>query len=173
MARRWHDDADWTDVDFTSVRNRTGKFPFNGYPHVTIGEQRLAKLLTRMGIAYTPDVRLVVRAENGRDGMIFVPDFVFNRQVYVWHEPNGRQMLIHGIEVKKASRGFFPGRAIRKVKLVREERRINILLLNHKQIDFFLLCGRLPMHLARQRKPKRKKHKRFHRPTHKRNSKSP
>lgn len=156
MARRWHDDANWTDIEFNSIMIKNGRYPYNGYPHVTVGEQMLARLLTRQGIPYTPDVRMTFRDESGKWGVTFVPDFVFNRYSFVWCSEKGRQFLIHGIEVKRASRGFFPGKTIRKARLLRNEKNINILLLSHKQIRQYTMRGGLPLHKPRFRKKETK-----------------
>jgi hypothetical protein len=154
MARRWRDDADWTDIEMVSIRNEGGKFDFNGYPHVTIGEQMLAELLTGQGIPYTPEVRMTFRDENGRHGVTYVPDFVFNKTAYVWEGIRKQQFLIHGIEVKRASRGFFSGKAIRLVRLLKSGRRITILLMSHRQIEHWRQVGHLPLRLPRLKRHK-------------------
>lgn len=155
MARRWTDDADWSGYDLKSNRIKHGKYLFAGYPHVTVGEQALARLLTRQGIPYTPDVRFTFRDETGRRGVVFVPDFVFNKTAYIWEGIRGRRFLIHGIEVKRASRGYFRKKEVRKVKLLKWRRGINILLMSHRQIRYFGLRGKLPLRVPRMRRQKK------------------
>lgn len=158
MARRWRDDANWTGIEMKSLRNQhtPERYRFDGYPHVTIGEWMVAKLLTRMGIPYTPDVTVTMTAENGKDGAIWVPDFVFNKKAYVWNTRE-RQFLIHGIEVKRARMGYFRQRDMDRVRMLKEQRGISILLLSHKQIRYFMAKGKLPLEPARMSKAERRR----------------
>ena len=77
---------------------------------------------------------------------IFVPDFIFNRRAYVWSDESGEQLL-HGLEAKRAKSGCFSSRAKKKVKLLKEQRGINVKLLSEADIRHYCQLGALPMRL--------------------------
>jgi hypothetical protein len=148
MPKTYRDTADWGGVDFKSVDvgadSKPGGLIFDDYHYATKGEWRLAKLLTSHGIPFTPDVGFALTMLDGRLGR-FVPDFVFNAQSFIW-TAEGKQRLIHGIEVKGHTRaGTFSERALEKVRLLREQRGIIILLLSDAQVKHYFCKNRLPL----------------------------
>lgn len=145
---KFRDQADWTGVRFQSVDVGAGNKPkrlnLDGYQYATEGELRLAVLLTDMGIPFTPDIPLTLTLPNGKT-RLFVPDFVFNREPFIWCA-RGKQVLIHGIEAKGKTRlGTFSERALENVRLLRAQRGIAILLLSNAQIKQYFFKGRLPL----------------------------
>ncbi|MEA3226549.1 MAG: hypothetical protein U9Q07_11415, partial [Planctomycetota bacterium] len=53
----------WRGIDFVSVDVgiRHDDYLHNGYRYVTAGEKKIACLLDRQGIAFTPDIRINMR----------------------------------------------------------------------------------------------------------------
>lgn len=148
MPKVFRDGARWEGVDFVSVdvgaRNKSEKLVYDGYQYATKGERQLAELLTELGIAFTPDVPFWLPKDDGRS-RLFVPDFVFNRQAYLWYGRR-RPTLIHGIEAKgKTKDGTFSERALENVRLLKEHRDVTILLLSNSQIKQYFNKGRLPL----------------------------
>lgn len=147
-ARQPRDHADWQGIVLHSIdvgaHNKPSSLEYGGYQYATKGERQLAELLTAMSVDFTPDVPFQLRLDNGKWRQ-FVPDFVFNRQAYVWHGRR-RPMLIHGIEAKGKTRmGTFSEKALENVRLLREQRGIVILLLSNAQIKQYFHKGRLPL----------------------------
>jgi len=143
----------WRGIKLVSVDVgvRHDDFLHDGYRYVTIGELRIARLLDKQGISFTPDVQVTMRkfdaSSNGgrsRKTVIYVPDFIFNRDTYIWTDQDGDEFEIHGIEAK-ASPGAPP-----KVQLLFERRNIRILVLGDKEINAFARNGRLPLKLLRR-----------------------
>jgi hypothetical protein len=142
--------ANWSGVEFVSraVGCKHDLYVFEGYRYCTYGEFMVAKLLTTMGVSFTPDVSF--RIEN--DGTIknktrfFVPDFVFNGDEYFWTELDGAVTVIHGIECKAGIR------KPEKIRLLYEQRGINILILSEAEIDYYAQRSRLPLCLSQRYK---------------------
>ena len=151
MPKTFHDSADWNGIALESVDVGAGNKPksltVDGYQYATQGEMRLATILAHMGIAFTPDVRIQLSAADGRE-RFFVPDFVFDRQPFIW-TARGKRKLIHGIEAKGKTRaGVFSEKALENVRLLQEQRGIAILLLSNSQIKHFWKKMKLPLHPA-------------------------
>ncbi len=154
---RHRDEARWEGVALVSkdvgTRNKPARWRIGGVQYATEGEAMLAQLLIAMGIPFTPNVSFQVefprRSGKKRE---FVPDFVFDRQAFVWCGPHG-ETLIHGIEAKGA--GNTPGsrrparkamaRARFKIRLLQEQRSIVIKLLTDAEIKRFFEKGKLPL----------------------------
>jgi hypothetical protein len=133
------DTADWTGIEMCSIDVGGGvknsRWSWNGVHYVTEGEFDLAKLLTAIGIPFTPNVAIVLR--DAAPYGAFVPDFVFNARSYVWRGDR----VIHGFEVK----GRITPKAVEKARLLFEQRGISILLLTDRQVKRFARAGRLPL----------------------------
>ena len=151
------DAADWDGVDLVSVNVgaiKNARNRYQGFQYATEAEAMLAELLTRMRIPFTPNVFFsLARNSAGGNSRCFVPDFVFDKRAFLWHGGTGQRELIHGIEAKGAAPGRFPPRALEKVRLLCEQRRIVIKLLTNVEIRAFYRAGALPMYP----KPVRKK----------------
>lgn len=121
----------------------------NGYQYCTNGEYRMATLLDKQGIAFTPDVQFCFR----NDARCIVADFVFNKDEYLWTGV-GPQQVIHGIEVKGKidgkRGGIFKPAAVEKIELLKKERGINILLLSNAQVRVYWARGELPLKLIKK-----------------------
>jgi len=147
------DAADWSGVplkshDVGTRANRKHSYPFGGVCYATEGEMLLAKLLIEMGVPFTPNVQFVLKPPPGRRSrtdVIFVPDFIFNKQAYIWTDENGREELIHGLEAKGMNPDQFTAKGRAKVRLLRETRGINVRLISTKEIRAYLRSGTLPM----------------------------
>jgi hypothetical protein len=142
----------WRDIDFVSadVGVRHDRYLYNGYRYVTWGEERIARMLDSQGVAFTPDVQIVMHRFDVTDGnrqtrqrVIFVPDFIFNRDTYIWTDSEGIGSEIHGIEAKAAVR--HPD----KVKLLFLRRNIRILVLGNEEIASYEKKGGIPLRLLR------------------------
>ncbi|MEY4723424.1 MAG: hypothetical protein RLZZ324_937 [Candidatus Parcubacteria bacterium] len=149
------DTARWNGVqirryDFGAADRRqrhNGQHVFGGVAYRTGSEAHVAELLTKHRIPFTHDVRFDLICEAGKP-RIHVPDFVFNRQAFVWLGSKGREpMLIHGIEVKARCRdtGKFPERAWENVRILRKLRGINILLMSDEAAARHWRQGSLPI----------------------------
>ncbi len=147
------DRADWSGIVLESVNvgaHPCDRLKLDGYQYVNEQELALAKLLKRMGIPFTPDVRIVLdvppdaRGERGSAQRIYVPDFIFDKTAYLWWGIGGRQ-VIHGLEAKRAVSGHFPARAIQNIDLLAAQRNVRVKLLSGAQIMRFAAKGALPM----------------------------
>jgi hypothetical protein len=149
------DKARWTGIrmrshDVGARKMKGGKprdrYTHNGVHYRTASECMLAKLLARQKVDFTPNVRFVFKTQDGQRRE-FVPDFIFNRQAYVWtgskkHKP----LLIHGIEAKGRTRnGKFSERAWENIRLLRHHHGIVVLLLSNEAIQRFWRQGWLPL----------------------------
>lgn len=120
----------------------------NGVQYVTEGEAVLARLLADLEIPFTPNVKFVLKGvpgtKNGHD-VIYVPDFIFDRQAFIWRNEDGSEEVVHGIECK----GLHPRRCrvkgSEKVRLLRLQRGINVKMLSTDEIREFARSGQLPM----------------------------
>jgi len=152
--RRLVDQANWDGVILRSTNvggtaKNNGSMLVNGVQYVTEGEAVLARLLLRLGIPFTPNVKFVLKAGPGtkdRRDVIYVPDFIFNRVAYVWRNEDGTEEVIHGIECK----GLHPRRCrtkgSEKVRLLGERYGIRIKMLSTDEIKAFARRkGGLPM----------------------------
>jgi len=151
------DEANWEGVALVSkdvgTRNKPARWRIAGIQYATEGEAMLAQLLIAMGIPFTPNVSFEMefprRSGTKRE---FVPDFVFNRQAFIWCGPHG-ETLIHGIEAKGAGptpRSRRPAknaysRARLKIQLLQEQRGIVIKLLTDGEIRRYFEKGKLPL----------------------------
>lgn len=140
------DGANWTGLELCSVvvggagKNGTA-FRFQGVDYVTQGEFFMARLLVELGLAFTPNVRFHLTDSKGRK-VIYVPDFILNRQAYVWDD----REVIHGFEAKCVlGGGDFTEKAKRKVRLLKEQYGIAVKLITDEQIKEFFLAGMLPI----------------------------
>jgi len=124
------DEADWSDIAFESVSvGAKGVHRYRGRSYVTPGELAIARALHVKRIEFTPDVFVSLPVGPGLP-FIYVPDFIFNSQVYVWTEPDGSELLIHGLEIKHRTRsGAFPPKGIYKTDKLYELRKIRVRLL--------------------------------------------
>lgn len=153
------DQADWDGLTLESAdvgaRTRRRRWRVGGVQYTTEGEAVLARLLIYMGVNFTPDVPIMLLPERSGDAVsLYVPDFVFDREPYVWHWPNGGRSVIHGLEVKGATRpqagSAKPAkksfrRTERKIERLRLQRNIVILLLTDREVLRYFERGRLPM----------------------------
>ncbi|MFH1047725.1 MAG: hypothetical protein V1738_05455 [Patescibacteria group bacterium] len=141
----------WGGIDFVSVDVgvRHDTYLHNGYRYVTKGEMITAQLLDAQGIAYTPDVSICMRkhtvSDSGRHkykSVIYIPDFIFNRDSYIWTEPSGDEYIIYGIECKASSSGISD-----KVRLLFKRRNIRVIVLGEKEIIDYQNKGGFPLKL--------------------------
>lgn len=143
------DSASWDGISVRSISvgaRKVGRVNFyKGYYYANEYEVLLARLLVRMRIPFTPDVKMCVRYDDGRTGY-FVPDFIFDKHAYIWTTPQGKTRLIHGIEAKGlTSAGDFPEKAKRRIRLLEEQRGIRIWLMCNKMIKRWYGRGYLPI----------------------------
>jgi len=143
-VRLLEDEAVWTDVRLASVNVGNTRKPqrlrFNGYQYCTDGECHLARLLHAHGVSFTPDVNFVLELPDGKPRR-FVPDFIFNRRAWLWVDSCRRVELIHGFEVKgKANRDDFSERARQNVRLLWEQRGINVKLISDARALILFKC---------------------------------
>lgn len=151
------DSADWTGInlapyDAASNRGRPTALEYGGYRYATLGEWMLAQILIGQKVPFTPEVGIEIaipaaeRVGKEKERKTYVPDFVLDRRAYLWFENGHGIELIHGFEAKGAQEGYFPRRAIKYVRLLREQRGINIKLLSEPQIKrFYEKNVRLPI----------------------------
>lgn len=153
------DRADWSGIEIKVCPVGTDKnrklfahLVYDGRQYATEYEVMAAKLLTKLGAVFTPNVSFEFPAPprfTRRRTSRFVPDFVFNKKAYIWTDPDGTEQLIHGIEVKGASkrRGKkrFAKWAVEKIDGLRKHRGIVIKLVSNDDIEVFSKQGRLPM----------------------------
>ncbi len=146
--KRLVDDANWdgiilkrTNVGGTSNCDRA--LLVNGVQYVTEGEALMARLLADLRIPFTPNVKFVVRSAT-RD-VVYVPDFIFDRRAYRWRNDDGTEEIIHGIECKGLHRRRGETKRTEKVRLLKEQRGINVKVLSTDEIRLFVRYGRLPM----------------------------
>jgi len=149
-----HDHSQWNGVKIRSHDfGATGKRNINRQTYVHDGrtyrtgsEAHLAEMLRRQRIPFTSDVLFELMSES-QEPRIYVPDFIFNKNAYVWQGSRGRKpMLIHGIEAKDRNReGKFPERAWENVRILEKQRGIVILLLSNEAIARHWRQERLPL----------------------------
>lgn len=148
------DEANWDDVVIRSTnvggnsKKNNGGLRVNGVQYVTEGEAVLAKLLLALKVAFTPNVKFVLRAPSGaknRRDVIYVPDFIFNKRAYVWRNADGSEEIVHGIECKGLHPRQCKTKGGEKVRLLRQQRGINVKMLSTDEIKDFARAGRLPM----------------------------
>lgn len=159
MSRKFRDDADWNGIELISTKVGTGGkhernpevLEFGGYRYASPEERMLAELLSASGIAFTPDVSFGLDTLHQKE-RIFVPDFIFDRQAYIWsgqradRRSNAPSVLIHGIEAKGMNgKGEFSARAKENVALLWQTRRIKVLLLANEDIHRYYAEGSLPL----------------------------
>lgn len=145
------DKANWdglvplTSTNVGANEHRGNVFRVKKYYYCNEFEAALAVFLHRNKVEFTPDVQMHYERPNGRRGT-FVPDFVFNTWPFIWTRPGtNKQILIHGIEVKKRPKGKFPDRAIEKIECLYKQRGIRILLLSNASAMKMCTDGFLPM----------------------------
>ena len=147
---RLRDTARWDSVtiESTNVGARTegrNMHRVNGYYYCNAAEARLAELLRRLKIDFTPDVKMLIDLPSGKKRK-FVPDFIFNTWPYVWTKPGTtKKVVIHGIEAKKRPHGVFSEKAKETVDLLYRQQGIYVLLLSDRTIFKFHSQGYLPM----------------------------
>ena len=145
------DRADWRGIVMRSVnvggRNpKSKRLRFDGYNYVTEGEVILARLLTDMGVPFTPDVQTVTEdPDHGNREVIFVPDFILNQRAYLWTNEDGTTEIVHGLEAKAARSGRFTRKDLNKVELLRQQRGIHVKLLSIADIKRYERRGSLPL----------------------------
>ncbi|MBU0624849.1 hypothetical protein KKF05_00735 [Patescibacteria group bacterium] len=151
-------EANWAAIKLVSkdVGCKNSVYTLAGYHYCTLGELKIARLLTSQGIEFTPDVSFGIKNDNVlrkaqlkdntlRTARTFVPDFVFNGDEYIWTEDDGTEIVIHGLECKASNRK--PD----KIRLLYEQRGIHILVLSDQEIDWYDQSGELPLKLLRRR----------------------
>ena len=130
------DTAKWDDIVMRSIdvgsRHIDQKFFWRRYYYANASEHRLAQLLTKMRVPFTPNVKFTLRTDDGRT-RIYVADFVFNAVPYIWRG-NGTPELVHGLEAKAMRDGGFPKRAIENQRILCEQFGIRIPLLDDEEI---------------------------------------
>ena len=155
------DHADWTGINIKrsvvcgKPNRKKGpsmlELTVDGVVYATEGEAILARLLAKLGIAFTPNVRICLKTPDDakRPEVLYVPDFIFDRQAYVWRNDDGTKEVIHGIECKGEHRreATAKGRGRDKVRLLRQQRGINVKILSTDEIRVFAQAGALPMKL--------------------------
>lgn len=143
------DSANWDGISVRSVSvgaRKVGRVNlYRGYYYANEYEVLLARLLVRMRIPFTPDVKMYIRYDDGMTGY-FVPDFIFNKRAYIWTTPQGKTRLIHGLEAKGlTSQGDFAEKARTRIRLLEEQRRICIRLISNAAIQRYHKRGHLPL----------------------------
>lgn len=128
------DVADWDSVNLVSIDVGTAHKPrrlrFKDYQYCTEGEWHLAQLLSAHGVPFTPDVSFSLTLPDGKPRR-FVPDFIFDRQAWLWGTSGRRVELVHGFEVKGNAHGnVFSERARQNVRLLWEQYGINVKLMS-------------------------------------------
>ena len=144
------DKANWNGVIFKSTdvgagTNSKTHLIYKGIQYATEGEFLLARLLIKMKVPFTPNVKLLLKRPGERD-VIYVPDFLFNKLAFVWRdEATGQEEVVHGLEAKGLNPNHFSSKAKEKVALLKASRGINVRLVCTKQIRAWLAAGTLPM----------------------------
>jgi len=147
------DPADWTGVSVksTDVGGHSKKglsLVVDGVQYATKGEAIMARLLLDLGIAFTPNVKFVLKAAPGSKtprSVVYVPDFIFDKKAFIWRNEDGSEEIVHGIEAKGAHAGHFTPKGREKVRLLRSQRGINVKLMSEDEIREFARQGALPM----------------------------
>jgi hypothetical protein len=144
----------WRRVKMKSVDVgvRHDKHLYNDYRYTTKGECLTAQVLDQQDIDYTQDVRFELRKKIVVDGqppakyedVVYVPDFIFNRDTYLWTAEDGCEYTVHGIECKSSNR--LP----EKVTLLFERRNIRIIVLTAQEIKAYDRLGCFPLRLLRR-----------------------
>lgn len=145
------DQADWSKVSLesTNVQGRSKRrHVHNGISYATEGERLLAELLDQQGVPFTPNVKFVLgftqKGEKTPRGKIFVPDFIFNKQAYVWTDPDtGEEEVIHGLEAK--NRRPHQHAHNPKTRLLWARRRIRVRIISTQEIRDYIASGGLPL----------------------------
>ncbi len=145
------DEADWNGIVMRSTKVCTGTkknahLVLDGQQYATEGELIVARLLTAAGVPFTPNVQFELAAdERGRrKHMLYVADFIFNRDAFIWTNPDGSQEIVHGIEAK----GLWPDKkqkAGKKVRALKRQRNINVKLLSTMELREMEKKGGLPL----------------------------
>jgi hypothetical protein len=145
------DEADWKGVVIRSVKvcsatKRNASLTLDGQQYATEGELLAARMLTAAGIPFTPNVQfeLLASEKSKRKQMLYVADFIFNREAYIWTNPDGTQELVHGIEAK----GLWPAKKEKcgkKVRALKRQRNINVKLLSTMELRELEKNGGLPL----------------------------
>ncbi|MFH1047724.1 MAG: hypothetical protein V1738_05450 [Patescibacteria group bacterium] len=120
---------------------------FAGYRYCTPGEVSLARLLTNMGVAFTPDVEIPLPPKGGgKKSRAYVPDFLLNGDEYVWTDDDGTEHIIHGIECKGANNPSDKAQALYR------KRGVHVIVVYEAEIDAYVRRGELPL-VPRPAKP--------------------
>ncbi|MDD5251236.1 MAG: hypothetical protein PHT12_01210 [Patescibacteria group bacterium] len=150
------DRANWRGVIVESEAVNGGsvdpRLRHEGVQYVTEGELLLAKLLCQMSVAFTPNVKFLLAPSGNKPPrgrirfvpVIYVPDFVFNRLGLIWTNEDGTTEIVHGLEAKSV-RSHFKPQALRKARLLAEQRSIHIKLLSETDIRRYAALGTLPI----------------------------
>jgi hypothetical protein len=147
------DPAIWDGIDIKSTnvggrKKDNSSLYFNGVQYVTEGEVLLARLLTAMRVPFTPNVKIILkppRSAKTNQDVIYVPDFIFNKKAFVWRNEDGSEEIVHGIEAKGLHARQKTAKGKEKVRLLREQRGINVKMLSTDEIRCFSRDGGLPM----------------------------
>ena len=144
------DNAEWNGISLKSTDVGAGTSSkthliYKGIQYATEGEFLLAKLLHKMKVPFTPNIKFVLKRSGQRD-VIYVPDFIFNKLAFVWRdEVTGEEEVVHGLEAKGLNASYFSTKAREKVALLKANLGINVKLVSTKQIRAWLAAGTLPM----------------------------
>jgi hypothetical protein len=125
---------------------------FDGIHYSTLTELLVAQMLTLQKVRFTPNVliQLGLMPVPGRkfldQPVIFVPDFIFNKDEYLWTWPDGATEVIHGIECKGLTRkASHKDGNLHKVHLLDRERRIHLVVISEEETLEFQSAGGLPL----------------------------
>jgi hypothetical protein len=135
------DMADWSGIAF-ETNGIGGQLSYRGNTYANEYEVLLAKLLHHLKVPFTPHVRILLDYPDGRQRP-YHPDFLFDGLPYVWTSPkNGHRQVIHGIEAKSRASGSLEPE---KKRLLMQQRRINMLILDNRSIERFHEQRYLPL----------------------------
>ncbi|HCC22194.1 hypothetical protein A2480_03960 [Candidatus Uhrbacteria bacterium RIFOXYC2_FULL_47_19] len=125
------DEVDWSGIKLVSTP--VGKRPdlsFNEVSYASLGELRVAQLLTKQRIPFVPDVRTSWQPLGGDREFVYVPDFIFVGKAYFWIG-DGSLEPIHGLELKqRCSDGQYPKIGLKKITDLLRYRGIRIRLVD-------------------------------------------
>lgn len=137
------DGADWTGIELVTRKIGGSFMGPDGRWYSNEFEIRLATLLMKLGVPFTPHVffDLGPISDGCRQPMIYHPDFIFDQARWLWRPAGGEEVAVHGFEAKSRV-----GRKDQvKIDRLWDQRRIRVVFVRNVDIDRFWLAGDLPL----------------------------
>jgi hypothetical protein len=149
---------DWRGIRLVSqdlgskLNHKLAHLQFDGIQYATLTELLVAQMLTLQKVRFTPNVLIhlglvpVPGHKFPDQPVIYVPDFILNKDEFLWTWPDGVIEVIHGIECKGLTRqASHKDGNLHKVHLLDRERHIHLVAISEEETLEFQAAGGLPL----------------------------